>query len=163
MTELLEAWHDFNVAMAGASVALAGLVIVAASVNIERIVRATTLTARLGAAIAALLLVLVVSAVGLIPEVHRVGYGTVVLVSTALAGWFQFHATRVLLTDSETGAGAAWGKSLPGLAPLVAYLIAGVLLVSGDGDPLVFTAAGALLAIVSAVTVSWVALVEVLR
>lgn len=38
--EHLEAWHDFNVAMAGATAALAGLVIVAASVNIDKIVKA---------------------------------------------------------------------------------------------------------------------------
>ena len=40
MYESLEAWSDFTVAMTGATAALAGLIIVAMSVNIERIVKA---------------------------------------------------------------------------------------------------------------------------
>jgi hypothetical protein len=44
--ELLHSWKDYNVAMTGAIAALAGLVIVAASVNIERIVKAPMLTSR---------------------------------------------------------------------------------------------------------------------
>lgn len=75
MSEAVEAvaqWSDFNVAMVGASAALAGLVIVAASVNIRKIVEATTLTSRLAAAISALVLALVVSAVGLMPDIDLV-------------------------------------------------------------------------------------------
>ena len=42
---MIEQWSEFNVAMAGATAALAGLVIVAASVNIGEIVKSRTLTA----------------------------------------------------------------------------------------------------------------------
>ena len=48
----LDAWSEFNVAMVGATAALAGLVIVASSVNIAEIIKSATLTARLAAAIA---------------------------------------------------------------------------------------------------------------
>ena len=62
-------WGDFHVAMVGATAALAGLVIVAASVNIGEIVKAPALTARLGSAIAGLVLAPVVSALGRLPGV----------------------------------------------------------------------------------------------
>ena len=49
MMEDLELWSEFNVAMVGATAALAGLVIVAASVNIGEIIKTRSLTARLAA------------------------------------------------------------------------------------------------------------------
>src|SRR5687767_3657682 len=52
--EQIEAWSEFNVAMVGATAALAGLVIVAASVNIAEIIKEASLTARLAAGIAGL-------------------------------------------------------------------------------------------------------------
>ena len=86
---MIEQWSEFNVAMAGATAALAGLVIVAASVNIGEIVKSRTLTARLLAGIAALVLALTVSALGLVPRIDGVWLGTLTLVSALLASVFQ--------------------------------------------------------------------------
>ncbi|MGJ0389697.1 hypothetical protein [Microbacterium sp. CGR1] len=80
---MIEDWSEFNVAMAGATAALAGLVIVAASVNIGEIVKSRTLTARLLAGIAALLLA--VSALGLVPGIDGLWLGSVTLVAALLA------------------------------------------------------------------------------
>jgi peptidoglycan/LPS O-acetylase OafA/YrhL len=88
MTEVLEPWMDFNVAMAGATGALAGLAIVAASVNIGDIVKDNSLTSRLASGVATLVLALIVSAVGLVPGLSLTGYGIVVLVATLIAGGF---------------------------------------------------------------------------
>lgn len=156
-------WSDFNVAMAGAAVALAGLVIVAASVNIEKIVNARTLTARLAAAIAALVLALVASGVGLIPGVDPLWYGIVILGVTAGAGWFQLHATLVIARDPDPAQHARAAKSVLGFLPIAAYLAAGAALVAGHESGLVLTAVGCLIAIVSAILISWIVLVEVLR
>ncbi len=161
--EELEAWREFNVAMAGATAALAGLVIVAASVNIDKIVKASTLTARLAAAIAALVLALVVSTVGLIPGIDAVWYGVTVIVATAAAAVFQVHATRVIMTDPEPLQTARFAKSTLGFVPLAAYLAAGIALVTAHPAGLVLMAVGCLVAITAALIVSWVVLVEVLR
>ncbi len=163
MTSALAEWSEFNVAMAGASAALAGLVIVAASVNIDKIIRARTLTARLGAAIASLVLALVASAVGLMPELDLTWYGTIVLVSTVAAGVFQVHATRVIMRDPEPAQRGRLGKSVLGFLPVAGYVAAGVALIVGSSTGLVLAAAGCLLAIIAAILVSWVVLVEVLR
>jgi hypothetical protein len=119
MLETVSRWSDFNVAMAGASAALAGLVIVAASVNIQKIVSAGTLTARLAAAIATLVLALVVSAVGLVPGIDLLWYGLVTIVVALGAAWFQAHATRVVMRDPQQRARVA--KSALGILPIAAY------------------------------------------
>lgn len=157
------AWSEFNVAMAGATAALAGLVIVAASVNITRIVGTATLTSRLAAAIAALLLALVASGTGLIPDVNTTAYGIVVLACTLAAAWFQVHATRVIFRDPEPAQHARGAKAAVGFLPILAYLAAGVALMSDHPSGLVLAAIGCLIAIVSAVLISWIVLVEVLR
>lgn len=163
MTDALAGWSDFNVAMAGASAALAGLLIVAASVNIEKIITAGTLTARLGAAIASLVLALVASAVGLIPGLGPTWYGIVVLLGTLAAGAFQLHATRVIVRDPQPEQRQRFGKSVLGWLPIAGYLAAGAALVLGSSSGPVLAASGCLLAIVAAIVVSWVVLVEVLR
>ncbi|MET0295825.1 MAG: hypothetical protein ABW024_00375, partial [Microbacterium sp.] len=89
MTELLHEWKDFNVAIAGATAALAGLVIVAASVNIGDIVKSRSLTARLGSGIVMLVSALVVSAAGLMPAIDETWYGLLVLAIAVVALVFQ--------------------------------------------------------------------------
>ncbi|GAA1533485.1 hypothetical protein HD600_001885 [Microbacterium ginsengiterrae] len=163
MTGALGEWSDFNVAMAGASAALAGLVIVAASVNIDKIIRAGTLTARLGAAIAALVLALVASALGLVPRLDLTWYGIILLVCAVAAGMFAVHAMRVLIRDNDPEQRARGAKAVLGFLPVAGYLAAGVALIAGSPVGLVLTAVGCLLAVVAAIVMSWVVLVEVLR
>jgi hypothetical protein len=60
-------WESLFVAEAGASAALAGLLFVALSINLERILKGSGLPGRAGEAIVLLLTVLVVSTFGLVP------------------------------------------------------------------------------------------------
>lgn len=161
--EPLEGWSEFSLAMVGATAALAGLVIVAASVNITEIVKTSTITARLGAAIASLVLALAVSAFALIPGITTLWFGVAVLASTAAAGAFQAHATAVIIRDRSPRAHARVAKATLGFLPIAAYLIAGVLVFVDPAAGLVVAALGCIAAIASAIVVSWVALVEVLR
>ena len=149
--------------MAGATAALAGLVIVAASVNIAEIVKSRTLTARLLAGIAALLLALAVSALALVPGIDGRWFGGLTVLAAVLASVFQVHATRLIATDPSPEDRARPLKYLVGFLPIAAYLVAGILVWAGHPAGLYVSAAGCLLAIVSAIVVSWVALVEVLR
>jgi hypothetical protein len=159
----LEAWTDFNVAIVGAAVALAGLVIVAASVNAVEIVKYRTLTSRLAAAIATLVLTVTVGGVELMPGVGRVALGIVVIVATVSASAFQFHAARVIEADTTPKSTDRFLKSAAGFLPLAAYLVGGVLLVVAVNGGLIAIGVGAILAIISGLLVAWVALVEVLR
>ena len=163
MNEIFEPWSEFNVALAGAAAALVGLVIVAASVNIRDIIGSRTLTTRIGAAVAVLLLALLVSALGLIPGITAAWFGGILLAATAGVALFQVTATRLITAEPTPGHAARWAKSTLGFLPIVGYLIGGALALEGSTASLYVVAAGTLLAIVSAISVSWVALVEVLR
>lgn len=159
----IEAWSDFNVAMLGATAALAGLLIVAASVNIAEIVKTRTLTSRMAAALAGLVLALTVSAVGLVPSLEPIAYGAVVLVAVLIAGVFQVHSTRVVYADPDPADRDRFLKAAVGFAPLICYGVAGGMLLAGHPSGLVTAAAGAIIAIIAGIIVSWIALVEVLR
>lgn len=163
MWEELESWTDFNVAMVGATAALAGLVIVASSVNIAEIIKSRALTARLAAGIATLVLAIVASGLGLVPTMTPAWFGILLLVATIGAGVFQVQATRAIYADRDPAARARFAKSVFGFLPIGAYLTAAVLVLSGHPAGLSIAAAGCILAIVTAIVVSWVALVEVLR
>lgn len=161
MTDALDAWSEFHVAMLGATAALAGLVIVAASVNIGKIVAAKALTARLAAAIAGLVLAILTSGIALVPHIGGGWFGALVLIITAAATAFQVHAALALRHDP--GHGSPLPRAALGFLPLAAYAAGGVLLLTGQPGGLVLAAAGSLLALVVAIVISWIALVEVLR
>ncbi len=159
----MELWSDFNVAMVGATAALAGLVIVAASVNIGEIIKARSLTARLAAGIAALVLAIIASGLGLIPTITPLWHGIVLLLATVVAGVFQVQATQAIFANDDPAARAKLAKSLFGFLPIGAYLAAAVAILMDHPAGPSFAAAGCILAIVTGIVMSWVVLVEVLR
>ena len=161
--EHIEAWSEFNVAMVGATAALAGLVIVAASVNIGDIIKADSLTARLAAGITGLVLALTGAAIGLIPGIGGISYGLVMIVLTLGATVFQVQATRKIFQNRNPANRLRLGKSAVGFVAPVSYIVGGALLVAGEPQGLVWFAAGCIIAIIAALLVSWIVLVEVLR
>lgn len=161
--EQLDAWSEFNVAMVGATSALAGLVIVAASVNIGDIIKTASLTARLAASIAGLVLALSASAVGLFPDIGSLPYGVAVIVLAAGASVFQVHATRRIRQNRASENRLRWAKSAVGFAAPLAYAIGGALVVTGAPQGLAWMAIGSIVAVMAALLVSWIVLVEVLR
>ncbi|SFS16282.1 hypothetical protein SAMN04487846_3283 [Microbacterium sp. cf046] len=163
MVDELEQWTDFNVAMVGATAALAGLVIVASSVNIGEIIKERSLTARLAAGIAALVLAIVASGLGLVPAIPALWYGLLVLASAVGAAVFQVGATRAIFANENPAARAKFTKSLFGFLPVTAYALGGIAVMLGLPAGLSLAAAGCILAIVAGIVVSWVVLVEVLR
>ncbi|GAA1525913.1 DNA-binding phage protein [Agromyces terreus] len=166
MTDALDGWSEFNVAMLGATAALAGLLIVAMSVNIGSIMQSKTLPARAAASIATLVLAIVATGLALAPGQPIWLYGLEVLVAAGIAAAFEAHAVSTIFRD-ELHPGSPVelaGKSAAGLVPVVVYLV-GAALVVGGAVPvgLMLIGIGAILAIVSAIVLAWVVLVEVLR
>jgi Na+/melibiose symporter-like transporter len=163
-----EAWGDLFLAAAGATAALSGLIFVGLSVNIRTVLDTgkregqNFLTGRAIEALAALLIVLVISLVGLTPDIPRGALATFILVSglgsatspvrALLASRHQAAMDAPLLLRLVTAAGLT-----------VTLLLSGVTLATGHGGGLYWLPAAFVLAIVIAAINAWVLLVEVLR
>jgi len=159
-----EQWHDLFVASAGASAALLGLLFVAVSINLERILAYEGLPERALETLLLLLSVLIVSIVALIPAESTLALGLELLFTAAVAAVivFRLPGTRAVETGKEP---ARWrasriGVRVMGTAPLV---IGGLSVLFEAGGGLYWIAAGVVLAICGAVANAWVLLVEILR
>ncbi len=160
----LERWTDFNVALVGATAALAGLVIVAASVNVAEIVKSSSLTARLAAAIANLMVALTSAAVGLMPDVAGHGYGITLVLLAAGAIAFHIHAVRQIYSTPTPQIGVLkHAQAVLGFVPPLGFAVGGVLVIAGDPFGLAAFALASILAVGYTLGISWVALIEVLR
>ena len=160
-----EQWRDLFVAVAGASAALLGLLFVAVSINLERILSYEGLPERALETLMLLLGVLVISIVGLMPGQGHVALGLELLGIATIVSAVVFRLPAVSGAEDRGTELARWRWSrlavrLLGTAPLVLGGLA-VLLEAGGG--LYWIAAGVVLAICGAVANAWVLLVEILR
>lgn len=156
-------WTDLFVATAGATAALAGLLFVAVSINLERILGEVGLPDRALETVLLLVGVLVISIVGLIPGQSAGALGLELLVvSIALT----FQVIRMPLVREVTGKQVRvwligrWAIRIAALAPLI---IGGASLITTDVGGLYWIVAGIVFAIAGAVANAWVLLVEILR
>jgi hypothetical protein len=156
-------WTDFFVAGAGASAALAGLVFVAVSINVDRILGFEGLPERALATVMSLLSVVLVSLIALVP-----GQTHTALAAELLAVGLLF-AVLILGLTRRSMAGRAgqrtqnvvnWFLVALGTVPVV---LGALSLLAEAGGGLYWVAAGIVLATAGAVANAWVLLVEILR
>ena len=155
-------WHELLVASAGAAAALAGLVFVAVSINVERILHLEGLPERALQTVLLLLGAVIVSLFGLIPQ-STAALG-VVLLATGLALTGFFAATsRTTLKDTRGHSGWLLSRLVATVPGYVPYVVAGVSLLVEAGGGLRWLAAGIIGALIGAVVNAWELLVEILR
>jgi hypothetical protein len=157
-------WHDLFVAVAGASAALLGLLFVAVSINLDRILSYKGLPERALETLMLLLGVLTVAIAGLVPGQSHVALGVELLViATAMIA----IATRLPVFTGDATKGEAlqwklsrWTVRAAGVGPL---WLGGLFELLAIGGALYWLAAGIVFAIIGAVASAWVLLVEILR
>jgi len=159
----MEAWSDFFVATAGAAAALAGLIIVAMSVNIEVIVKFPAVPARAASTIANLILVVIVTITGVIPAVGDQVFGWVVIAGSLACLAIAIVSAVRLFADKNAPPHTASFKGAVGIVPALVIGIGGGILVAGSGAGVYWVAAGILLVFVGSVLNAWVLLVELRR
>jgi modulator of FtsH protease len=156
-------WTELFVASAGASAALAGLVFVAVSINVERILQFPGLPERALETVLLLLAVVLVSLMGLIPGQSATTLGIELLfVGLALAAMIVKQSTKTLPEGSPTTSHLL-GRLLLWAGGTVPFVVGGASLIAETGGGLYWVAAGILLGIVGGVANAWVLLVEILR
>jgi hypothetical protein len=156
------AWHGLFAAEVGAAATLAGLLFVAISINLARILEAEHLPARAAIGLAILILVLVVSTLGLVPGIgDRALGGSVLAIALAIWSWPTSRAVRY-------GAGGRPRRlflvdATLTQASLVPFIVAGITLLVGAGGGLYWLVPGVVFAFVTAAVNAWVLLVEIMR
>jgi hypothetical protein len=155
-------WGNFFVAEAGAAAGLAGLLFVAISINLARILAFPQLPGRAAEALISILSVLAVASCGLIP-----GQGLRALGVEAFAsGLF------VVLAASKLQIGARKHRNpqdrpvvrvATAQLPALPYAIGGAILLLGQANGVYWLAAGAMASLAGGVVSAWVLLVEIQR
>jgi hypothetical protein len=157
-----EEWSELFVASGGASAALAGLVFVAVSINVERILRYPGLPARALETVLLLVGVVVVSLLALGPDLEGTELGVILLAE----GLVVSTAIGLLIVRNRPPPGGP--THMPGRIGIAAagtlpFVIGAVSVLAGSGGGLWWTLAGMIGAIIGAVINAWVLLVEILR
>lgn len=157
------AWSDFFVASAGASAALAGLVFVSVSINVEHIVAQDGLPEFALVTVLLLLQATIVSLLGLIPDNDADSLGLEVLIEFLV--WVSITGLMIYrsLQHMKSPVSLVSRLVLPAAGSLP-ILVGAVILLGGNGDGgLNWIAAGIIASTVAAVINAWVLLVEIRR
>jgi hypothetical protein len=155
-------WNELFVATAGATAALTGLVFVAVSLNIERILKMPGLPERALQTLMMLLTPLVVAIAGLIPGQTRTALGIEVLGLGLLATYGLGQTLRRTIPGGREYQHPVFHLALT-LPASVPFVIAGASLLAGWGGGLYWVVVGIVCGILGAAVNAWVLLVEILR
>ena len=160
----LSDWQTFLAVQAGAAATLTGLVFVALSINLAKIVAIPGLPSRAGESILQFLQVFFICTAMLIPRQPPMAVAVEILVVTSFS-WVAQITVQVRYARSRSGHPVLWlmirivQTQLSGI-PLFA---AGVCLVLGLPAGLYWLVPGFVLSFVAGVANAWVLLVEVAR
>ena len=161
----VEPWSDLMVAVVGAMAALAGLLFVALSINVDEIVRLRRLPGRAAATVAMLIILLLSGVVVLIPdqalwlvgaEIAALGLGVTI---------FSAFAMRPR-EDEDPSFNSFKFRILPLLimmGPCTLLIVAGLSLAAEAGGGLYWLAAAFVTGTFATMTNAWVLLVEIKR
>lgn len=158
----VEGWHDLFVASAGAAAALAGLVFVAVSINIDNILKFAWLPARAFRTVALLIVVLIAAIFALVPQSTDALGAELLALGLAACALLVCLWARNQPDRAVTHRGSV-GEVMPDILGTVPFAIAGVTLLAGTGGGLYWALAGVVIATVGAVLNAWVLLVEIRR
>lgn len=162
---MITMWANFFTTAAGASASLTGLIFVALSVNINRILQVPHLPSRAFATIGTLLLILVCSMAILVPQPPFAMRLEIVVFG--VGGWLLKvrSAYRSIAGGKLTGRPAfeAVTETALGQIQVLPFIAGGILLTAGDASGFYWVAGGVMAVFVFSVFNGWVLLVEILR
>lgn len=159
-----EHWTDFGVATAGAAAALAGLLVVAVSINIERILQFPGLPHRAATTLILFALPLVTSLLLIVPGQPSAALAWELLVIGLIVGAYLLVTdARVPLSEQETRITWLFSRIIPDVATCGCLAVTGATLLAGSGGGLYWLVPAVLASVIFGLINAWVLLVEILR
>jgi hypothetical protein len=157
-------WESLFVTEAGVAAVLAGLLFVAVSINLAKVLQHPGLPGRAAEAVGLLVGVLVACTLGLVPGQSRTVFGAELLATGLLSWSIQFgvhlHAARQGLGPSTA---VLIGRIALAQAAVFSMPIAGLSLLIGAGGGLYWLVPAVTLSVMVAVLDAWVLLIEIQR
>jgi hypothetical protein len=162
MEDAVAGWENFFVAQVGASAALTGLLFVAVSINLAKILELPSLAGRAAETLIGLFVVLGVASFGLVPHVTRHTLGIEVLALWAVA---CFAIGRIQIGSFRRREAVEYWRMrvMDSHTPLFAFLGGGISLLAGRGGGPYWLLAGTLSCFAASAVNAWVLLVEIQR
>jgi modulator of FtsH protease len=166
----MDGWDNFFVAMAGAAVAFAGLVLVSISINLERIIKQPGLIGRSAGPLVVLFTLFTASSIILIPnqrmalygiEMFTLGCAFTAVISVVL--WRQRERAREAVDRGLSPQHSFAFRALLCVLIALALLAAGVVLATGEEKGAFFIAPAMIAGFFLAFVEAWVLLIEIDR
>jgi len=161
-TDVMQGWSNFFVGELGAAAALTGLLFVAVSINLARILQFSHLPRRAAETLLALVSVLFVTTFALVPLQRDVAYG----VETGATGLLCWALDTVIMIRSRKFDRQYVGfvsRFVMNQLPPLPFIVAGALLIAGRSAGVYWIVPGVLLSFAAGVYGAWVLLVEIQR
>jgi hypothetical protein len=160
----MEHWHDFFVAVAGASAALTGLIFVGVSLSLTRMLSIPRLADRASEALILLVTVLLVSCLCLAPELSIGWLGSVVLIIGIILWLIVLRLDIVIYRATEKSYKQHYRLMIPfNQLAVLPYLIAGVIILNYGEGGVYWLLPAIIFSFMKSVLDAWVILVEIHR
>jgi hypothetical protein len=156
-------WENFFVAEVGAAAALTGLIFVAVSINLSKVLQFPQLPRRAAESLVMLMTVLVVAGLGLVPGQPCARFGAEVF-AVALVAWLVPIALQ--RRDARLpGLRRYWivTRALTHQIAILPLLVGGASVWAGAGGGLYWLVPGTFLSLAAGLLNAWILLVEIQR
>jgi hypothetical protein len=160
----LAEWQTFFAVQAGTAATLTGLVFVAVSINLARIMEVPGLPGRAAESLLQLLQVFFVSGAALVPHQSITALAGEVLAITVVS-WLIQTIAQIRYARSRRGHPWLWllSRTVMSQISTAPFWVAGILLALRNAGGLYWLVPGIAFSFIAGVTSAWVLLVEILR
>jgi len=164
MNAPLADWANFFVAEVGASAALAGLVVVAISINLPRILSFPQLPARAAESLMMLTGALMLASFGLMPGQAIAVFGAEILaIGVATLSISLYNQLQSLPSVESLTPPKKLVRAIVTVATTFPVVIGGIMLMFGFDSGLYWAAAGLLISLAAGIWNAWILLIEIMR
>ncbi len=157
-------WSEFAFGIIGAAATLVGLLFVAVSINLQRILQFKGLPARAGQTLIFLATPLFAALFVLVPDQSDSALAAEILAVAFVTGAAHLRiCVQSGRSDHEPLGLWLANRAIPAAAIALCLLLTGITLLTRSGGGLYWMVPGVVIAIVVGITNAWVLLVEILR